>query len=158
MESLKFPFNINSIVKELIIFIITVSVGLFFLTYVFKLPIFITGESDIVNDYYVKNFTKNIPLDFLFIFLYFLLPKIFIKLLKIENKLTRISIICLVTALLTGYFCYYFKNLPLEDDSNFFKIWFDKVGYTSVIYDVILLGFIYYLELWLKEKLSNEIL
>ena len=57
----------------------------------------------------------------------------------------------LTTGLLTAFFCYLFVSRPIQK-GNFFSKWFHMVGYTSVIYDIILLVFIYIIYLYLEHK------
>ena len=63
--------------------------------------------------------------------------------------------VVLVTAALTGGFCYYFTTIPLNNDV-FFSRWFNTVGYSSVVYDVILLGFIYVIYLYMENYTNNK--
>tara|TARA_B100000123_G_C25627996_1_gene383127 strand:- start:375 stop:821 length:447 start_codon:yes stop_codon:yes gene_type:complete len=145
--------NISLYLKNLFIYTISFCVGIFLITYILKIPHLVTGNYKIVNQYYLSNFTNNIPLDYLFVILYFLVGYIFIKIFKISNDLVKILIIALTTALLTGGFCYYFTSKELT--SNFFSKWFHTVGYTSVLYDVILLVFIYIIYLYLDKVIKN---
>tara|TARA_B100001057_G_C22199027_1_gene700061 strand:+ start:8 stop:487 length:480 start_codon:yes stop_codon:yes gene_type:complete len=145
-------YSINSILKELLSFIIAFCVGIFLITYLLNLPTHITKSPKIVNEYYSKNFLKNVPLDLFFIFVYFLVVGIIIKLLNIKCYMTKLLIVAIVTALITGYFFVYFTSRSVT--SNFFSKWFHTVGYTSIIYDVILLVFIYAVFLFIKSKTS----
>lgn len=145
-------FSINSILKELLTLIIAFCVGIFIITYLLNLPTHITKSPEIVNEYYSKNFLKNVPLDLFFIFVYFLIAGIIFKLLNIKCYMTKLLIVAIVTVLITGYFFVYFTSRKVT--SNFFSKWFNTVGYTSIIYDVILLVFIYAVFLFIKSKTS----
>jgi len=135
--------------KELIQFVIAFSCGIFFITYFLKVPHMVTGKTKIVNEYYVKNFTKNVPLDLFFVACYLLLAHIAIKALKVRTVFGKIVVVGVITALLTAGFCYYFNSYKMS--SNFFSKWFHTVGYSSVVYDVILLCFIYGIYLYLDK-------
>lgn len=124
-------------IKNLIRFILSFSVILYIVTFVLRIPQTITNSPSIVDEYYIKNFTKNVPLDFFFVFIYIQIAMYIIKELNVYNYTNRLIIVALTTAFLTGGFCFYFLQSP--QTSNFFSRWFHKVGYISVIYDIILL-------------------
>ena len=146
--------NMVKYIKNLLMYIISFCVGVFTITYLLKVPHLITGNSDIVNEYYLSNFTKNLPLDFLFVLLYFLFGYIFIRLFNIEKNSTKILIIALCTVILTGGFCYYFTSR--KQTTNFFSKWFHTVGYSSILYDVLLLVSIYIIYLYLDKLITSN--
>lgn len=143
-------FSSKYILKEILSFIIAFCVGIFFITYLLNLPAHITRSPKIVNEYYSKNYLTNVPLDLFFILVYFLIAGIIMKIFNIKSHITKLIIVAIVTVLITGFFCYYFTSKPVT--SNFFSKWFNTIGYSSIIYDVILLVFIYAVFLFLKSK------
>ena len=102
----------------------------------------------------MENFSNNIPLDFFFIIIYFIIGNYIIDYLKITDAKNKLLTIGVTTALITGGFYIYFTNSPVT--KNFFSIWFHTVGKTSIVYDVILLVFIYAIILWLKRKINKD--
>lgn len=146
--------TLKNIYEELTIFILSTSGGLLFLTYLINLPKLITGEEKIVKEYYIERFPSSVIYDFLFIFIYFIIAGIFMKILKAKNNIFKLIIVGLTTIILTGYACYYFTSRKMT--SAFFSRWFHAVKYSSVIYDVILLVFIYYFFLYYKNKLKQN--
>jgi hypothetical protein len=106
----------------------------------------------IVNEYYITNFTKSIPLDFLFIFIYFTFAGIFMRIFNLKSIISKLFTIAIITFLVTGFFYIYFTSY--EETDTFFSRWFHTVGYSSIIYDVILLTFIYLIFLYYKNKLN----
>ena len=138
-----------NIVKELLLLIIAFCVGIFFLTYLLNLPGIITGKQAIVDKYYKTNFALNVPLDLFFILMYFLVAYGFMKLFKIKDDIGKLATVAIVTTFLTGFFCYYFTSRKMT--TSFFSKWFHAVGYSSIIYDVILLVFIYQIYLFMKQ-------
>ena len=72
---------------------------------------------------------------------------------KFSEKLLTVAI---TTAVLTGGFCYYFINKPKTN--LFFSRWFHSVKYSSVVYDVLLLGFNYYLFEFLLKFPKDKVL
>ena len=92
---------------------------------------------------------KNVPLDYLFVLCYFLVSYLFIKLYNTTNNYIKTLIVALTTLVLTSLFCYYFVSKKVT--TNFFSKWFHTVGYSSVIYDIILLVTIYIFYLFLEQ-------
>ena len=144
--------NKNKIFNKSIKILVAFCVGVFIITYIIRLPFILTNNNEIVDEYYIENFTTNIPLDLFFIICYFLIAELIIYLLNITAFPFKLLIIAIVTAIITGGFCYYFKSHKVS--SNFFSRWFHTVGYSSVIYDVILLSFIYSIYVYLDSIIN----
>ena len=144
--------NIDKVKIKFLIYILSFSFGLTLITYLLQLPHLITGKPNIVNEYYKVNFIKNVPLDLIFVLVYFLISQFFIKILKINDVHLKILIVAITTALLTFGFCYYFRSK--DQTENFFSKWFHTVGYSSIVYDVILLTFIYIVYLKLLDYIT----
>ena len=75
---------------------------LFVLTYLLKVPHYITNQYAIVNEYYNKHFVKNVPLDFILVFLYLQVGYFIINMLNIKKILYKLLIIIITTILLTS--------------------------------------------------------
>ena len=114
---------------------------MFLFVYILRLPYLVTQKNLIVNEYYFTNILTNLPLDFIFVLLYYLVAYFVINKFNIKKNVNKIIIIALVTVLLTGLFLLYF--ISNKQTSNFFSRWFHNVGYSSIIYDVLLLIMIY---------------
>ena len=142
--------NLGLVMKNLLIYTLSFATGLLLITYFLKVPHLITGNDRIVNDYYNKNFLKNVPLDYIFVLIYLLMSYLVIKLLKLKTVAEQVLVVGLVTALLTFGFCFYFTSTP--ETANFFSKWFHTVGYSSIIYDVILLVVIYLIYKYLQSN------
>lgn len=145
--------NLKFYINNFLTYTISFCVGIFIITYLLKIPHIVTGNPKIVNQYYLTNFTTNIPLDYLFVLLYYLVGHIFIQIFKVKKDINKILVIAITTALLTTGFCYYFTSS--KQTSTFFSKWFHTVGYSSVIYDVLLLVFIYIIYLYLNKVIQN---
>lgn len=144
--------NLSSILKNMLFFTLSFATGLLLITYFLKVPHLVTGNKTIVNEYYNKNFLKNVPLDYIFVLLYLLMSYFVIKLLKLNTIANQVLVVGIVTALLTFGFCFYFTSYP--QTSNFFSKWFHTVGYSSIIYDVILLVVIYLIYKYLESNIN----
>ena len=123
--------------KDLLAFVMACMVTLFVLVFVLRLPQYITQKPSIVNEYYFKGFLSNVPLDLFFIFVYLQIAFLVAKLLQIKSETSIVLIVAIVTFFITSGFCLYFQSYPMT--KSFFSRWFHQVGYSSAIYDVILL-------------------
>ena len=141
---------ITNIIKNLLTYTLSFSTGLLLITYFLQVPHLVTGNRKIVNEYYNKNYLTNVPLDYLFVLLYLLVSYILIELLKLKTVAEQVLAVGLTTAILTFGFCLYFTSYP--ETPNFFSKWFHTVGYTSIIYDVILLVVIFLIYKYLQEN------
>lgn len=144
----------NYLSRVLICFTIAFSTCLFLVTYLLHLPQFITQKPKIVQEYYQKNFTRNVLLDYGFVVIYFLIAWAMIKLLQVKKTSVKFLVVISVTALLTGGFCYYFLLQPKS--SNFFSRWFHTVKYRSVVYDIVLLGLIYLVYQFMLDQIKSN--
>ena len=125
------------LLKDLLAFVMACMVTLFVLVFVLRLPQYITQKPSIVNEYYFKGFLSNVPLDLFFIFVYLQIALLVAKLLQIKSEISIILVVAIVTFFITSGFCLYFQSYPMT--KSFFSRWFHQVGYSSAIYDVILL-------------------
>ncbi len=127
-----------SLLKDLLALVIACMVTLFVLVFVLRLPQYITQKPSIVNEYYFKGFLSNVPLDLFFIFVYLQIALMVAKLLQVKSETSIVLIVAIVTFFVTSGFCLYFQSYPMT--KSFFSRWFHHVvGYSSAIYDVILL-------------------
>ena len=123
--------------QDLLAFVMACMVTLFVLVFVLRLPQYITQKPSIVNEYYFKGFLSNVPLDLFFIFVYLQIALLVAKLLQIKSETSIVLIVAIITFFITSGFCLYFQSYPMT--KSFFSRWFHQVGYSSAIYDVILL-------------------
>lgn len=144
--------NINELSKDYLLYTISFSVGIFIITYVLNIPTIVSGQKNIIDEYYIKNIVTNIPMDYIFVLLYLLIAYLIIYLLNIENFYIKTLIVGLTTAFLTFSFTYYFINKPLTN--NIYSRWFHIVKYNSITYDTILITFIYIVYSYLINKLN----
>ena len=109
---MNFNLSLNSLLTNSIIFILSFSFGLILITYFLQLPHLLTGQPGIVNQYYRKNFIKNVPLDLFFVLVYFLIGILIMKLLKIKKIINKVLVIGFTTSIITAGFCFYFRSYP----------------------------------------------
>jgi hypothetical protein len=125
--------------------------SLFTLTYLLQLPHKITGKASIVSEYYETNFNSSIPMDMLFIAAYLSLSLFLSNMLGLHSFVEQILLLSITTTILTSVFCFYFRSTRLNSQ-NFFSRWFHTVGYSSVIYDVVLLNVVYITYMFMQCK------
>ena len=140
-----------SVVKNILNYTISFCVGIFIITYLIKIPYVLTGNTKLVNKYYIENFNTNIIIDYVLVLIYLIIAYFFINILKIKNYIYKIITVIIVTALISSIFCYYFRAVP--QTKNFFSIWFNTIGYSAVLYDIILLVGIYLIYLYMDKIL-----
>ena len=123
-------------------------VSLFFIVFLFRIPQLLTNNSKLVHEYYFKNFSINIPIEVILVFIYLQISLSLIDFFKIKTEIYKIIIVSIVTIIITGGFCTYFISYKKTD--SFFSRWFHTVGYISIIYDIILLLFTYFIFRYLQ--------
>lgn len=139
---------------KLLNYTISFCVGLFIITYLLKIPHLLTGNSKLVNNYYIDKFNTNVPIDYILVLIYLIIANVFIHILKIKKNIYKILIVLLITILISSAFYYYFISFPKTN--NFFSIWFNTVGYSAVIYDAILLLVIYVIYLYMDNIIKVD--
>ena len=127
--------------KELTAYIIAFSIGIIIIVYLLDIPAFITQNPKIVHGYYITRAWPNVLLDLFFVFAYLLVAVGIIKYLKVDKNFYKFIIVIITTLIITSAWCLYFRSKPITN--AFFSQWFNSVGYSSAVYDAILVGFIY---------------
>ena len=140
--------------KEFIIFCYAYSFSMVLLVYLLQLPLLITNEKDIVNIYYIKNFTKTFFMDFFFIIIYFLIACQIANYFNITSIPYKLLVIALTTTLLTGFFLFLFTSF--KKNNSLFSQWFHNAKYKTIIYDVVLLSFIYLIYEYIHKLLQSN--
>jgi hypothetical protein len=131
----------DKVFKKTLNYIIAFCVSLFIITYLLKIPFYLTNNNPLVNEYYIKNYLFNVPLDFVLVFVYLIVGYIFIRLLKLKTTFKKLITVAVTTGLISFMFMLYFISRPVTN--NFFSKWFHSVGYKTIIYDIILLSCVF---------------
>ena len=71
--------------KNFNIYLVSFFSSFFLIVFILNLPILITGETKLIDEYYFKNFNINIFLDLVFVLFYLLLGLFVIDLFKSKN-------------------------------------------------------------------------
>lgn len=131
------------IIRNIIVYVVAFALTILTLVYVLRVPHLLTGASDLADDYYVHNGYMNVPLDCLFVTLYLLVAYGACWYFGIQTKQVALRTVCIamVTIAISGFFVWYLTRQP--PSSSFFSQWFHRVGWTGVVYDVLLLVVLY---------------
>ena len=135
--------------KELTSYLLAFCICSIVIIYMLDVGSIITGNKKIVHSYYY--YFPNLLLDLFFIWVYLLIAFAIIKYFKVEREVYKFVIIVITTIIITSLWCLYFRSKPMT--SSFFSKWFNTVGYSSAIYDAILLGFTYLIYVRIMELL-----
>ena len=140
--------NIFTVISYVISFLTVTILAI----YGFNLPVLITGQSELVQQYYYKNWKFYIPFDLILVAIY-LIAGLYVsdKILGLKTSLQILGGIILTTILISGFFWLYFINQPMSD--SFFSQWFYKAGFRAVLYDVVLISLIYICFSFISEKM-----
>jgi hypothetical protein len=137
--------ELDNLMKYLYAFFI----GTFVVVYLLKIPNLITGENDLIKEYYYDNFVKSTLIDIIVFFIYLSIGMYIINKIKINNNLIhKISIIFITTFIISFVFYIIFINNPINE--TFFSRWFHKVGLKSGIYDGIIILTVYFIYEYLQ--------
>lgn len=133
----------TTISKNIFAYICAFIITLILLVYLLTLPYILTGADDLVNEYYVQHALTNIPLDFLLVTLYLLAAYALFWCVGVQTHQVafRTVLVALATILISGFFAVYLTWRP--STSSFFSRWFHRVGWSGVLYDVVLLTTLY---------------
>lgn len=129
--------------RKLLSYTMSYSAVYMLIVYLLRVPHYISNSTSLANEYYVTNFLTNIPMDFVLVLIYLEISLFVSRQLKLRQYFTKtLMVVVLTTALLTGTFLFYFTRGPRT--KSFFSRWFHTVTWRSVIYDMIVLGSVYY--------------
>jgi hypothetical protein len=125
--------------KELKSYLLAFAIGSIIIVYLLDVGSIITGNKEIVHSYY--NYLPNLLLDLFFVWAYLMVAAGIIKYFEIVKELYKFIIVIITTLVITSLWCLYFRSKPVT--SAFFSKWFNAVGYSSAVYDAVLVSFIY---------------
>ena len=127
--------------KEIGAYILAFTFSILVITYLLNIPAIITQNPTIVRGYYYTRAWPNLLLDLFFVGVYLLVAVAIIRWWKVEKTSSKFVVVIATTLAITSICCAYFQNQPIT--SAFFSQWFNTVGYSSALYDAILIGFTY---------------
>lgn len=143
--------------ESFLTYILSFCISYIIFVYGLRLPYRIANNHPIIDEIYVKKAQFMLPLDVFFIFAYIKTALFIGSYFNIKSLCSEIFTISIVTFLLTTTFCYYFRSSPINPN-NIFSRWFHNIGYSSVIYDIIIVNIVYIVYvLFIESVLTNKI-
>lgn len=127
--------------KELISYTISFVLVTLIGVYGLNMPGLISGQPDLVKQYYYDNWKFYLPFDYFLALVYLLSAYYLAKKIGIKSQAKYLLVILGTTVLISGSFWAYFSSTPLT--SSFFSQWFHRAGFKAVIYDLLLLTLMY---------------
>lgn len=123
-------------------FLVAYTLVMVIVVYAFRLPQRLTGQPQLVDEYYVQRRLFSFGLDLVFIVLYWGFAYTLWTVSGVTQVWAQGAVLLMSTALLTTFFWWYFTRQPLNPD-RFFSRWFHTVGPYAIVYDVLLLGILF---------------
>jgi len=123
------------------------------LNYVLKIPHKITGETELVNEYYIDNIKTSLPLDYFLILFYLCLAHIIIYFVDTDDYSMKLRIISITSIITSTIAIKYILSQPIND--SFFSRLFHASGYSLSINDVIIVVATYLLFTFILDKQTN---
>lgn len=106
------------------------------LNYILKLPHKITGNSVLINEYYIDNIKTSIILDYFLILFYLAIAYIIIYFANINDYAMKIRIVSITSLILSLSAIKYILSHP-KNNSFFSRLFYDT-GYNLSVNDVIM--------------------
>jgi hypothetical protein len=120
------------------------------LNYVLKIPHKITGESELINEYYIDNIKSSLLLDYFLILFYIFLAYTIIYFTNTDNNTIKLYIITITSFTTSLIAITYILSQPKND--SFFSRLFYASGYRLSINDVIIVVTTYLLTTFIIDK------
>lgn len=130
-------------IKYFIVFTLAFNFCILLFVYILNLPVLITGNKKLVNEYYVKNIHQSILFDTIIVAIYLIIANFIINLLNIKNILYKSLVVFITTLVISGIAYLYFIFRPMTN--NFYSRWFHSVGVKGILYNIIIILLIYLL-------------
>ena len=121
--------------------------------YGLNIPTRITNAPDLVKQYYHTHYASSFVLDIFLIAIYLAIALYIANMFHITGFLEQLGMVACTTLFISGAFYLYFISTP-KSSSNFFSIWFHRVQYKAVIYDIVLVSSVFAATSWLTKTLS----
>ena len=141
--------------ESFLIYILSFCISYIVFVYGLRLPYRITNNHPIIDEIYMKRAHYMLPLDAFFIYTYIKTAFYIGSYFDIKTLFNKIILISIVTLLLTCTFCYYFRSSQINPN-NIFSRWFHNIGYSSVIYDIIIVNIVYVVYTLLLEAVLSD--
>ena len=135
--------------------LLAISVVSSVLVYLLDLPTFMSGETELVREYYYDNFETSFLLDIVLIAAYVHLAEYVMKIVGAQGLYARTFIVGCTAALISSLFLISFS--AGWRPGSFFSRWFRAVGTVAVAYDAVVVTAVYMVSEWLQRRIASRI-
>ena len=125
------------------------------LVYGIDLPTLLTGEKELVSEYYYKNFDESLMLDTVIIGAYIGVGYSIISAFGSKDMLINLLLVASASGLISALFLTLFSYGWQKN--TFFSRWFRAVGFRAVVYDVIIVSSVYCGVEWLNKLIARRL-
>ena len=129
-----------NIQREISSYFISYCILTLLIVYVFKIPNLITGQTELIKEYYYTNSVSSYFLDLFLIYFYIKLASYIAKVFKINTSYKKILLVSLITLMISTSFMFLFLK---QNNNLFFTRWFKSAGFNAVLYDIVIVTSIY---------------
>ena len=142
----------KSLVASYLLSLFTVTTTL---VYGIDLPTLLTGQKELVSEYYYKNFDESLMLDTVIVGAYIGVGYGIISTFGSKDMFVKLLLVASTSGLISSLFLILFSYGWQKD--TFFSRWFEAVGFRAVVYDVIIVTSVYCGVEWLNKLIARRL-
>ena len=131
-----------NIQREISSYFISYCILTLLIVYVFKIPNLITGQTELIKEYYYTNSVSSFFLDLFLIYFYIKFASYIAKVFKINTNYKKILLVAVITFMISTSFMFLFLK---QNNKLFFTRWFKSAGFNAVLYDIVIVTSIFIL-------------
>ena len=131
-----------NIQREISSYFISYCILTLIIVYVLKIPNLITGQRELIKEYYYTNSVSSFFLDLFLIYFYIKFASYIGKVFKINTNYKKILLVAVITFMISTSFMLLFLK---QNNNLFFTRWFKSAGFNAVLYDIVIVTSIFIL-------------
>ena len=131
-----------NIQREISSYFISYCILTLIIVYVLKIPNLITGQTELIKEYYYTNSVSSFFLDLFLIYFYIKFASYIGKVFKINTNYKKILLVAVITFMISTSFMFLFLK---QNNKLFFTRWFKSAGFNAVLYDIVIVTSIFIL-------------
>ncbi len=131
-----------NIQREISSYFISYCILTLIIVYVLKIPNLITGQTELIKEYYYTNSVSSFFLDLFLIYFYIKFASYIAKVFKINSNYKKILLVAVITFMISTSFMFLFLK---QNNNLFFTRWFKSAGFNAVLYDIVIVTSIFIL-------------
>lgn len=141
----------NEYVKRAISYFLSLIIITIVIIYILNIPGYLTGASDLIDEYYYKNMVSSFILDIFLCAIYISIAMIITSFFNIKDNTYELLTVMGTCILISTMFMLLFQSGYKK--GSFFHRWFKRVGFRAAVYDMILVSSIFVLMKIIYKKL-----